>query len=44
MIILVLWTAIVSGLVNETHTYQKCKNKECIVVVKDVGYSIEVKK
>lgn len=43
MIILILWTAIVSGLVNETHTYNKCKNNDCIVVIKNIGYSIEVK-
>jgi hypothetical protein len=44
MFIVLIWSAIVSGLVNETHVYQKCKDKECIVVTKDIGYSIEFKK
>jgi hypothetical protein len=44
MVILLIWSAIVTTLTNQTLTYQKCKDKECVVVVKDIGYSIELKK
>jgi hypothetical protein len=44
MIIVLIWSAIVTSLVNQTQVYQMCKDKECIVAVKDIGYKIELKK
>ena len=44
MVVILIWSALVTTLTNQTATYQKCKDKECIVVIKDIGYSIEVKK
>lgn len=44
MFILILWSAIVTSLATQTHTYQKCKDKECVVKVEEIGYSIQVKK
>ena len=44
MVILLIWSALVTTLTSQTATYQKCKNKECVVVIKDIGYSIELKK
>ena len=44
MIILLIWSALVTTLTTQTINYQKCKNNDCVVVIKDVGYSIEVKK
>lgn len=43
MFVLILWSALVSQLVSTTNVYQKCKTKECIVKVQDVGYKIELK-
>lgn len=42
-IAVIMWASIVSGLTIITNTYQKCKNKECSVVIKEIGYEIKVK-
>jgi hypothetical protein len=42
MFILLIWASIVTKLTNDTAIYQKCKNNDCRVVVKEVGYKIEV--
>lgn len=41
MIALIIWSAIVTSFATTTHTYQKCKDKECKVVVQEIGYKIE---
>lgn len=43
MFVLILWSALVSQLVSTTKIYQKCKTKDCVVKVQDVGYKIEIK-
>ena len=42
-IAVIIWASIVSGLTITTNTYQKCKNKECRVIIKEIGYEIEVR-
>lgn len=44
MLIAIIWGVIVSNLVTETQVYNDCKNTKCVVVIKDIGYKIEVSK
>jgi hypothetical protein len=44
MIVLVLWSALVSQLVSTTVTREKCKEVKCEVKIQEIGYKIEVVK